>query len=288
MKKLNSIIKYIFPFPSLPNNAPAFMIIGAQKAGTTALYSFLSQHPGILATKPKEIHFFNCENRYSQGLEFYHAHFPLTETKQMTFDASPGYLSNPLAAKRIYTYNPHIKIIIILRDPVKRAFSAWNMYKGRYLRNENWFFNDWIPFCSPKYIEFKQRAKASIFNFEQYVLEEIEAQKKIGAYNLEAAILSHGFYAEQIERFYTYFPRKNILILENSELKSNTIGNLKKVEKFLGLQSHDWSTSDLSPVFEGDYNHVTIEECISSFLSQYYRPHNQKLYKLLGKDYAWS
>ncbi|MGZ8918140.1 MAG: sulfotransferase family protein [Methylobacter sp.] len=121
-------LKKLF-FTNSPNSFPNFMIIGAQKAGTTALYEYLSRHPQIQPTKVKELHYFNCEARYKNGIEFYRSFFQLDTESKLLFDASPGYLNNANAPKRIYAHNPNVKIIILLRDPVERAYSAWNMYK---------------------------------------------------------------------------------------------------------------------------------------------------------------
>src|SRR5208283_4238553 len=93
---------------------PSFIIIGAQKAGTTALFDYLSKNPQIICGTEKEIDFFNCAGRFRQGEEFYHSHFPILESMDkdsITFEASGGYLANPLAAKRIFEYNPKIKLI---------------------------------------------------------------------------------------------------------------------------------------------------------------------------------
>ncbi len=105
------------------------MILGAQKAGTTALYIYLAKHPEIVAAENKEPHFFDCPFRYSQGIEYYHSLFPYIDPKnpKITFDASGGYLANPSAYQKIYQYNPQLKLIVLLRNPIDRAFSAWNI-----------------------------------------------------------------------------------------------------------------------------------------------------------------
>ena len=294
MRRLSSSMRQVFAdyrarlLPrSLPDNAPAFMIVGAQKAGTTALYSFLSQHPGITASNAKELHFFNCEKMYPLGLDFYHSHFPDIGKPQLTFDASPGYLFNSYAAKRIFAYNPRIKIIALLRDPVERAFSAWNMYTRRYARNRNWYFEDWLSMCGPSERDYVKRSEGAIFDFNNYILDEFEIQRNFPNALLEAPIIAHGYYYEQLSRFYAYFSKKQILIIENSELRKNTVSILQQIENFLGLAGHDWSKADLNPIFEGDYEGVLVEEDTFRMLSEHYAPHTQKLFKFLGRRYDW-
>jgi hypothetical protein len=112
---------------------PSFLICGAQRCGTTSMYRTLSQHPGILkAVLHKGVHYF--DNHYDRGMGWYKAHFPLTvgarRTGQqlgyqpLTFESSPYYMFHPLAAERIARDLPGVKLLVLLRDPVERAYSA--------------------------------------------------------------------------------------------------------------------------------------------------------------------
>ena len=279
--------RYFYP-QSLPENAPTFMIVGAQKAGTTALYSFLSQHPGVSATEPKELHFINCENRYALGLDYYHSLFPVTVEKELTFDSSASYLSNLHAAERIFKYNRHVKIIAILKDPVKRAFSAWNMYQERYKINKNWFFENWISMCTPLGTQIIQRSENTLFDFKRYVLEEIGQMGNSGTAILEASVIPQGYYVDQLRRYFTIFPKTQILVIESSELRNDTISTLQNVERFLGLPLFDWSEANLNPVFEGNYEQEVMDNDIFNILTTHYEIYNQKLFQLLGRNFDWS
>ncbi|MEM1144707.1 MAG: sulfotransferase [Pseudomonadota bacterium] len=114
-----------------------FFIVGAPKAGTTALHQFLAGHPGAYLSQPKELNYFSGPELKSQSL-YYKQHivesredytevFDTAETLQKIGEASVSYLFYPEVAKRIRAYNPHAKIIILLRDPVDRAFSHYLM-----------------------------------------------------------------------------------------------------------------------------------------------------------------
>src|SRR3954451_22809664 len=112
---------------------PAFLIIGGQRCGTTSMYRALSSHPAILkAVRHKGVHYF--DTNYVKGLRWYRGHFPLQRTagkverrtgvRPLAFESSPYYMFHPLAAERIARDLPGVKVLILLRDPVERAYSA--------------------------------------------------------------------------------------------------------------------------------------------------------------------
>jgi hypothetical protein len=126
--------------------SPGFLICGAQRCGTTTMYRTLSQHPGVLpAVLHKGVHYF--DTGYANGRGWYQAHFPLqstarraerrTATAPMTFESSPYYLFHPLAAQRIARDLPGVRIIVLLRDPVERAYSAHTHESARGFETES-------------------------------------------------------------------------------------------------------------------------------------------------------
>jgi hypothetical protein len=114
---------------------PSLFIVGAQKAGTTSLAEYLSEVPGIIGPWEKEIGFFNNDERYQKGENWYASFFStrmMASSKTgvrspLTFDASANYFEEPLAAKRIHSYDPKAKVVVLLRDPVQRAWSHYRM-----------------------------------------------------------------------------------------------------------------------------------------------------------------
>lgn len=270
------------------NSFPNFTIVGAQKAGTTALYEYLSKHPQIQPTKEKELHYFDSEDRYKLGIDFYRSLFQLDINSKLTFDASAGYLANAKVPERIYAHNPNIKIIILLRDPVERAYSAWNMYKNNYLRNRNWFFDEWISFAGRGENTILRRKDDHIFDFLQYAIDEVELQEvNTPSLTLEAQILPHGHYCDQIQRYLSLFNESQMLILESSEMKADTVKCLQKIESFLEISGCNWENINLTPVFESAYSDP-INATARRFLYDYYASGNERLFNLLGKHYAWS
>jgi len=175
------------------SKAPSFLIIGAQKCGTTALHSYLSLHPQIAGSNPKELHFFNSDYNYSKGVAYYESLLSNLNEKLIKFEASPSYLVNPFAAARIYNYNPAVRLIVLLRNPIERAFSAWNMYKKRYQVNRNWFRDDWLAHVEPNK-NYVRRSDSSLFDFNDYLTEELVFSRFSGDVLLEAPVIVHGYY----------------------------------------------------------------------------------------------
>ncbi len=117
--------KYILnPFRKTPH----FIIVGSQKAGTTSLYLYLANHSEIQPSATKEAHFFNMS--YDRGIAYYHSIFPLQLDKRFTFDATPDYIDHPLVPSLCSKHYPNIKLVLLLRDPVDRAFSHFNFVQG--------------------------------------------------------------------------------------------------------------------------------------------------------------
>ncbi|QUE30987.1 sulfotransferase domain-containing protein [Francisella philomiragia] len=277
----------IFKKKRLPINTPGFLIIGAQKSGTTALFSYLAKHPHLIPSTTKELHFFSTESQYSNGFEYYHSNFPnRTCKKEIFFEASPSYLASAEACERIYKYNKNIKLIVLLRNPIYRAYSAWNMYKERYQNNIDWFFDDWLAsFNSFDCDNIIKRSSQKIFSFADYIREEFDCINTGGS-RIEAQVLMQGKYYEYLKRYLKRFPKKNILIIENEELNSSLIDKLSYIEWFLGVDKHDWRGEGLSKVFEGNYS-SEIDIASFEFLKEFYKPYNERLFELIGKRFDW-
>lgn len=265
-------------------NSPAFLIIGAQKSGTTALYEYLSKHPCLKPSSIKEIDFFSCNEIYNKGYDYYHSHFVQdVDENKLFFEASPSYLNNEDAPERIYKYNPMIKLVAVLRNPVDRAFSAWNMYVNNYRSNPDWFYN-WMVRSDSGYADRKvlRRNANSMMNFLVYVNEEMDAYKS-GVF-IESPVLSHGLYSKQLNNYLRFFERNQIFLVENTALKNDTMVILRSIESFIGIDHIKWDDYDLGAVFKGDYNSPLCEEAVR-VLEKYYEQANKDLFHEFGIDF---
>jgi hypothetical protein len=197
-----------------------FLLVGAQKAGTTTLHAYLQEHPQIAMPERKELHFFNNETFFQGQADYayYHSFFKkLGENKpqdpgqrpMLKGEATPAYLYCRDAAKRIWQYNPDMKIIMVLRNPIDRAFSHWNMEVSR--NAETLSFTD------------------AIENETTRCREALPLQHYVYSY------LDRGFYTAQIREYWRFFPKSQVLILNYDELSSGPQKLLSAVFDFLGI-----------------------------------------------------
>jgi hypothetical protein len=273
------------------HSRPQFLIIGAQKAGTTALFYYLADHPDIVPASDKEIRFFAPEALedlpghpyheilcpaagpiysndagYARAAAWYHGLFPLPHElgRRLTFEATPEYLYYPQAAERIQKYNPRAKLIVLLRDPVERAFSAWNMYQR---------FDDPVYCVQRETGTFEEAVAAE--------LADIAAERTSPGPHY----VRRGIYHEQLRRYFNLFDREQILVIDSRRLRSDTVGVLDEVVAFLGLPGFR-RMGERPLIHVGTYEEeapVTATRLLRGF----YREHNQQLYKLQDHDFGW-
>lgn len=201
-----------------------FLIIGVGKSGTTSLASYISQHPDIIITDPKEPWFFDT-NDYQNGMAWYWkkylSHFA---GEKCVGEASSHTLFVPFTAERLHKTVPNAKLIVILRNPIKRAYSDW-----------------WMKYCANvETDDFETAIEKNLKQIEDDVdfsnpsiwQDHIDSHKHSLIYK---TYIDFGYYATQLERYFTYFPKKQILILLSDDLVINPVHTIHKTWEFLGV-----------------------------------------------------
>jgi len=193
-----------------------FVVIGAQKAGTTALFDHLSDDPRLNLSTVKETHFFDDETvdwaRPDYGA--YHAHFDLSRPGPMG-EATPIYIFWPDSLERLAAYNPNARLILMLRDPVKRAFSHWQMEFARGVET--------LPFARAI-----REGRARLEGKAPH-----HPDRRVFTY------VERGFYGEQVERLLRLFPRDRLLVLRADDLRRDPTRTLSRVYAFLDMTAPD-------------------------------------------------
>lgn len=247
-----------------PRERPAFLIAGAQKAGTTYLYQELCAHPHVLPALTKEIHYF--DSHYERGLSWYLGFFPSASKLAMgriSGEASPDYLVHPLAAQRIARDLPDAKVIILLRDPVKRAFS-------QFLHERRLGYEPVSSFQEALALE------------DERLAGEVERSEREPSYVSYA--LSHhsyrlrGCYLPQVQRFYEALGPERLMILRSENLYADPIESNVKVQQFLGLEP--WRPNRPGPN-DMKFSGVIPAEAAAE-LRDYFAPHQEALEKYLA------
>jgi hypothetical protein len=247
---------------------PGFLILGAQKAGTTALYAYLRRHPGVTGPSWKEVSFF--DRHWARGERWYRGNFPLRARTRgaAVGEASPSYLFHPLAPRRAASLVPDAKLVVLLRNPVDRAFSHYQheVALGREL------------------LSFEQALDAE----EERMRGEVERMLADERYFSHAwwnwTYVARGLYAEQLERWYDAYPREQVLVLTTDELGERTAETYARVLEFLGVAQHD--LGDYPRIFSRDY--ASMSPATRDRLAAVYAGPNRRLAELLGRDPGWS
>jgi hypothetical protein len=237
-------------------NPEQFFILGAAKCGTSSLYTYLNQHPDIFMSDPKEPVFF--EKEYNRGTEYYRkTYFYSWNNERLVGDARHRNLYLPYIPARIFKLFPRSKLIVIVRNPVERAFSH---YIHRKIRGtEALSFEDAV-------LEDLERINSGIFidspeRIEDYVKNL--AEDGAGS-NLFRTYIDSGYYAEQIERYLQYFDKNQILVVFLDDLKQNPENVFKEIITFLETPSKQYEI-DFSPVnMKKNFIYSKIQQILSN------------------------
>lgn len=273
IKRIYKSIRYFCPswyrfFTSPLRRLPDFIIIGVQKGGTTSLFHYLSQHPDVKLSSQKEVHFFDIS--YHKGVLWYRSFFPFIfdKTVKITGEASPYYIFHPHTPERIKKLLPGAKIIVLLRNPVNRAFSHYQM------------------------VNKKGQEKAESFE-EAIALEEERVKNEIQkiikkpyyrSFNHQAfTYLSRSEYYPQLKRLLSTFRKEQILFIKSENLFQNPRGELSKVYDFLGIQ--EIYPDDLKAQYKGEY--TSIDSNTYKKLIRYYKRDEEKITSLIGDEFRW-
>jgi hypothetical protein len=255
---------------------PSFLIVGAQRSGTTSMYRALVQHPSVLrAVLRKGVHYFDVN--YEQSLRWYRSHFPLrlsaervrrrTGVPAQTFESSPYYMFHPLAPERIQRDLPGVKLLVLVRDPVERAYSAHAHELARGFETE--------PF---------ERA----LDLEQSrLLGETERLRADPSYeshhHRHNAYVTRGQYIDYLEPLADLVGRDRVHVVDSHDFFSDPEPVYDAVLDFLGLPRGDY------PSFErhNARPRSAMPDALRARLTEHYAPYDERLGAWLGHTPSW-
>lgn len=250
---------------------PDFMIIGAMKCGTSSLYSYITQHPKIIAARKKELHYFDWN--YDKGTDWYKSNFPLqrkNNATKLTGEGTPMYMFCPVIAKRIHEQCPDIKLIVLLKNPVDRAISHY--YHSLRSGREDTSIMDAL-------LAEEDRTRESIERMSQ---GDCKWDKNLIWHTYK----SRGLYLDQIEDYWQYFDQDQILILSTEQLTVTFDKEMAKVFSFLGVDS-EFIVPDLRQKNVGQKKQE-IKDDVTCYLKNYFLEPNERLFEAIGKDLGWN
>ena len=261
-------------FQHTKRRLPQCLIIGARKAGTRALLTFLDLHPQIITAR-NEIHFFDVDEYYRNGLDWYRKRMPFSFPHQITMEKTPAYFTHPYVAQRISRMNSTVKMLLVLRDPVERAISDYlQIHLNKVEKNK------------------------SDLPFEEHCI------KANGEVDRNYNPIRRSIYIDFMKEWLRWFPREQFLLLSGENLVKNPMEEIRKVEKFLGLDKgvkdeniyyndtrgffcvkNETRQKCLAP--SKGRQHPEINPLVRNKLREFFRPLNQEFYRLVGQDFGW-
>jgi hypothetical protein len=247
---------------------PDFLIIGAQRGGTTSLHRYLCAHPGVLPATKKEIRFFDLN--FARGLDWYRAHFPLQAARffrpgrVVTGEATPYYLYHPAAPHRAREVAPGVRLLALLRNPVDRAVSHYHL--------EIRAGHEDLPFQAALERELEKQAAGQAPEDEETSLT-----------HRRQSYLSRGVYADQLQRWMSAFPREQLLVLSSERFYAEPAAVIEEALAFVGLPLRH--PAEYRRYNDGGY--APLEPGARRRLVDYFAPHNERLYELLGERFDW-
>jgi len=241
-------------------NFPQVIIAGAQKSGTTSLYAALASHPDFQSPQLKEPFYYGNDDRYCKGKEHYLMNFPGAQNGKFTVDASTNYLDHKLAASRILQDNPEAKTVIILRDPVFRAFSHYRMQKK---------------------IGAEELSFIDALRLEDQRIEEGNSFSKVHNYCYQRlGYRSRGEYSRMIGPWLAAFDKNRIHFINAESFFSFPEREYERLLDFLQVRSHP--LQDNRKFNEGQQGEITTEAM--DLLVKHYRERNLELSTMVGAE----
>lgn len=262
-----------YSYKSTKRQLPQCIVIGARKAGTRALLTYLKLHPDI-QTAPYEIHFFDNSEHYDFGYEWYKKQMPLSFPDQLTIEKSPAYFNDMSVPVKVKAMNASIKLLLIVRDPVSRCIS--DQLQLMY-----------------KHAELKEKTIEELF------------LRKDGEVDTNAKTIQRSFYDIFLANWLKHFPLKQIFIVDGDAMIQNPYEEIYKVETFLGVRhgipKKAFVFNETRGFFcvrtEVKYRclsgskgrpHPDVDRRVLMKLAKVFVPHNNRFYQLTNKTFNWN
>ncbi|NXX90974.1 HS3S1 sulfotransferase, partial [Centropus bengalensis] len=252
---------------------PQTIIIGVRKGGTRALLEMLSLHPDIAAAE-SEVHFFDWEDHYRNGLQWYVDQMPFSYPHQITVEKTPAYFTSPKVPERVYHMNQSMRLLLILRDPSERVLSDYTQVFYNHMQKHK-------PYPS----------------IEQFLIKD-------GELNVDYKAINRSLYYIHMQNWLKYFPLDRIHIVDGDKLIKDPFPEIEKVERFLKLSPQINASNFYFNKTKGFYclrdsgrerclheskgrAHPQVDTRLLEKLHEYFHEPNKKFFELVGRTFDW-
>jgi hypothetical protein len=255
---------------------PDVILAGVQKGGTTSLFSQLRVHPNVLWAQSKGSHYFDLE--YHRGLDWYRSQCPLQRTvsaaeassgvRPLVAESSGYYFDHPLAPERCAATLPNARVIIMLRNPVDRAYSHYHDTQGKGFEP----------------LSFEDAIDQEASRFEGIEDEFARDEHLYSLTHHRQGYLSRGIYIHHVRRWMEAMSRENVLVLRSESFYSDTPAEYARTLRFLCLP--EWKPTVFKKENAGKYEPMPAK--VRDRLAEFFAPYNEQLAEYTGTDFDWS
>ncbi|XP_013180468.1 PREDICTED: heparan sulfate glucosamine 3-O-sulfotransferase 5 [Papilio xuthus] len=278
------------PRPPRPvRRLPQALIIGVRKCGTRALLEMLYLHP-MVQKASGEVHFFDRDENYALGLDWYRSKMPLSFKGQITIEKSPSYFVTPEVPERVRAMNSSVRLLLIVREPVTRAISDYTQLRSRATPS--------APAHALVAGHTPHQALDAAKPFEHLAISPD------GSINVAYRPIAISLYHAYLHRWLEVFPREQILVVNGDQLIEDPVPQLRRIEKFLGLEHKIGRKNFYFNETKGFYclrndttdkclretkgrKHPRVDPAVVTKLRKFFVQHNQRFYDLVGEDLGW-
>jgi hypothetical protein len=246
---------------------PDFLLVGTQRGGTTSLFRALAAHPDTAQPNfHKGVHYFDVH--YDRGPAWYRGHFPIRRGSRLAFESAGYYMHHPLAPRRIAADLPGVRLLVVLRDPVERAYSAYRHELARGFETE------------PSFERALEREPERLAG----EVERIKAEPGYLSHShRHHSYLDRGRYADQLEVLHDLVGRDRVHVLFAEDFFAEPEPCFDAVVDFLGLPRWRPATFDRHNARPGS----PLPGALRERLSEHFAPHDRRLAALLGTVPPW-
>lgn len=255
---------------------PSFVIVGAQRCGTTSMYHYLTAHPQVCAALTKEVHYFDVN--YDRGPDWYAAHFITRHRAQLrsrslgrrvvTGEASPYYMYHPHALRRMHELLPDVKVVVMLRDPAQRAVSHYSHERAKGFETAE----------LPDALRMEDTRLAG----EEEKLASDPSYRSFA--HQHYSYLGRGNYLPQLQRLHEFYPAEQVFIVNSNDFYREPDTTYHALLEFLELDGHTL------PTYKQHNTYVSAkpDEATRARLVRHFAPLNAALYEYVGRDFGWA
>lgn len=272
---------------------PNFLIVGAMKSGTTSLANWLGAHPDAYMAPGKEVHFFDVDQNWALGIDWYREIFAGASGQTAVGEGTPRYMFLERAVDRMAQTLPEAKLIVCLRDPIGRAYSHWLHAYHRNARDRR--------------------------SFEQAMRDEMAGPEVFECESIDGGYLTRGQYARQLERLERHYPRDRIQVVFFEDLLRDPAASFDDVCRYLdiatGVRPDNLGSKDnpaatyrplwlwrqirayrrfermprriagrLERAMKRPLTKTPIDPAVQQMLAEYFEPHTAALERWLGHE----